>query len=79
MARAKQMDFISVQRAAEMLGLTEGRVRQLVGNHEDGELPATKLNKKAWMISVVDLRRYARHNKIKLKEVDHGTTEVRAG
>ena len=61
-------DFVSVQTAAFMLGVSDGRIRQLVGTHEGGELPAQKLNRKAWIIAKSELRKFARKHGIELRE-----------
>lgn len=63
----KQGDFVGVTEAARMLNLTPGRVRQLVGNHESGALPAVKLGPRAWMISIANLKKFAKQNEIELK------------
>lgn len=61
-------DFVGVTQAAEILGLSVGRVRQLVGNHEKHVLKARKINDRAWMIPLSELRKYARRNGIELQK-----------
>lgn len=61
-------DFVSVAQAAKALGLTDGRVRQLVGSHEGGMIKARKFSERAWMIPVSELRRYAEAHGHELRE-----------
>jgi len=63
---SKVEDFVSVKRAGEMLGVTDGRIRQLVGNHEKHALKATRLGERSWMIAIADIVRYAKKNGIEL-------------
>ncbi len=63
---AKAAQFVSVNRAAELLGLTPGRIRHLVGNYENHVLPATKLGKHEWIIAFSDLAKYAKKHGIEL-------------
>ena len=60
-------DFVGVTQAAQMLGYTTGRVRQLVGNHEGHLIKAVKINDRAWMISRSELAKYAKKNGITLR------------
>lgn len=50
-------NWLSVNEAANGLGVTTGRIRQLLIRKE---LPGKKLNKKAWVIDRRDLQRFAR-------------------
>jgi excisionase family DNA binding protein len=50
-------NWMSVNEAAEILGLTTGRVRQLLIGKD---LPGKKLNEKAWVIDRRDIERFAR-------------------
>jgi excisionase family DNA binding protein len=52
-------NWMSVNEAAEILGLTTGRIRQLLIGEE---LPGKKLNKKAWVIDRRDIERFAKEN-----------------
>ena len=61
-------DFVGVTEASRLLGMTSGRVRQLVGNHEQHAIKARKINDRAWMISLSELRKYAKKNGIELRE-----------
>ena len=46
---------VSVQEAAEIVGVSEGRIRQLLAiPKEDGGLDGFKINEKAWVISRKD-------------------------
>ena len=47
--------IVGLAEAARLLGLTEGRVRQLL---RSGELVGSKLNQRAWAISAVEVARY---------------------
>ena len=47
--------FASVSETAEMLGITDGRVRQLLLS---GDLHGHKLGEKSWAIPVYEIRRY---------------------
>lgn len=50
-------NWLSVNEAADLLGLTTGRIRQLlIGKF----LPGKKLNEKAWVIDRKDIERFAR-------------------
>ena len=43
--------FISVSKAAEIIGVTEGRIRQLLAiETSDGGLDGFKINERAWVI-----------------------------
>jgi excisionase family DNA binding protein len=57
---------ISVNEAAELLGLTVGRIRQLL---LAGQLPGRKLSEKAWVIDRRDLERFARKTGRELQAV----------
>lgn len=46
-AMADIHDYISVPTAAEIIGCTEGRVRQLIYS---GDIDAVKANEKAWLV-----------------------------
>ena len=59
-ALKKSTGFVSVTGAANILGVTPGRIRQLVGSYEKNALPAQKLGQKEWIISLADLRKYAK-------------------
>ena len=50
-------NWLSVNEAASMLGVTTGRIRQLLIREE---LPGKKLNKKAWVVDRRDIQRFAR-------------------
>lgn len=50
--------FVSVNEAAEQLGLTVGRIRQLLLAEE---LPGVKVNEKAWAIAQKDLDRFKKN------------------
>lgn len=50
-------NWVSVNEAAQSLGLTVGRIRQLL---IDKSLPGKKLNAKAWVIDKRDVARFAR-------------------
>jgi hypothetical protein len=47
-----------------MLGVSDSRVRQLVGNHDKGILKAVRLGKRSWMIAVSEIEKYAKANGI---------------
>jgi len=47
--------IVGLAEAARLLGLTEGRVRQLL---RSGELAGSKLNQRAWAISAAEVARY---------------------
>ena len=59
--------FVGVQRAAELLGVTPGRIRHLVGEYENHILPAQKLGRHEWIIQLSDLAKYAKKRGITLK------------
>ncbi len=67
--QATLSEFISVPEAAEILGCTEGRVRQLL--YED-VIDGRKLNGRAWIISRASVERYGR------KEITVGRPRVSA-
>lgn len=50
-------NWLSVNEAAERLGLTTGRIRQLLIRQE---LPGKKLNAKAWVIDRRDIDKFAK-------------------
>ncbi len=53
-------EYVSVSQAAGMLGLTPGRIRQIVQKN-DGTLPAAKVTgTRAWIIAASDVRDYAK-------------------
>ena len=56
-----KFDFVSVQVAAEALGLTEGRVRQLLVS---GEMKGHKVNGRAWAIPSKEVRRFVAPSKV---------------
>jgi excisionase family DNA binding protein len=62
MATVQIMDFVSVNKAAEMLGCTVGRVRQLI---LDGTLPGEKLNERAWAIPRKAVEKFASRPQVK--------------
>ena len=48
-------NFVSVQEAAEIVGVTEGRIRQLLAvPKKDGGLDGFKINGRAWVIARKD-------------------------
>lgn len=49
------MDWLTVIQAAEILGVTDSRVRQLI---MDKRLTATQFGRKMWMIAEADLEAY---------------------
>lgn len=49
-------DLLSTTQAADRLGLTPGRVRQLI---DTGQLPATRIGER-WAIDARDVDRFAR-------------------
>lgn len=61
---AKISDLVSTKRAGQMLGVSDSRVRQLVGNHEQKALKAVRLGERSWMIAVSELEKYAKKNGI---------------
>ena len=61
---ARSVELVGTKRAGEMLGVSDSRIRQLVGNHNQGELPAVRLGLRSWMISVVEIEKYAKANGI---------------
>ncbi len=69
-ASKKSSGYVSVNRAAEILGVTPGRVRQLVGKYDNHVLPAEKLGLREWIISLADLRKYAKKHGIDLNLQD---------
>lgn len=52
--------YVSVSEAAVSLGVTGGRIRQLLLS---GDLPGHKLGEKQWAIPVVAIERYRRDRK----------------
>lgn len=50
-------NWVSVNEAAEILGCTDGRVRQLLREHE---LAGQKVNERAWIISRESVDRFAK-------------------
>jgi excisionase family DNA binding protein len=50
-------NWLSVNEAAERLGVTTGRIRQLLIGKQ---LTGKKLNEKAWVIDQRDLQRFAK-------------------
>ncbi len=54
-------EYVSVNDAAKMLGLTVGRIRQLLREAEEGRdgISGVKINKKAWVITIAEVYRYA--------------------
>lgn len=54
-------EFLSVQAAAETIGVTEGRVRQLLMS---GEMKGHKVNGRAWVIPSKEVRRFVEPSKI---------------
>jgi excisionase family DNA binding protein len=48
--------FVTVEAAAELIGCTDGRVRQLLRN---GDLPGEKLSERVWLILRKDAEKYA--------------------
>lgn len=50
-------NWLSVNEAADLLGLTTGRIRQLLIGKE---LPGKKLNEKAWVIDRREVAKFAR-------------------
>jgi hypothetical protein len=65
-SRATVNELVSTTRAGEMLGVSDSRVRQLVGTHEKKVLKAVRLGKRSWMIAVSELEKYAKANEITL-------------
>jgi len=47
--------IVGVQEAASLLGLTDSRVRQLLGK---GDLAGQKLNARAWAVPVAEIHRF---------------------
>jgi len=47
--------FVSVQEAADLIGITDGRVRQLL---RSGELRGHKVNERAWIIPMDEVERF---------------------
>jgi excisionase family DNA binding protein len=50
-----QFPYLSVEKAAAALSVTEGRVRQIL---RAGELHGEKLGRHAWAIPVAEIERY---------------------
>ena len=50
-------EYMTVQEAAQRLGLHESRIKALINA---GKLPAKKLGKWVWMIEASDLEEFAR-------------------
>ena len=50
-------NYISVNEVADLLGLTTGRIRQLLIS---GELKGVKVNKRAWVLDRKIVEKYAR-------------------
>lgn len=48
--------FVSVAEAAELIGCTTGRIRQLLGKNL---LEGTKLNERAWAVRLESATKYA--------------------
>jgi len=59
--------YCTVTEAAKLLGLSTGRIRQLVGTHEGGEMRAVKISPRVWLIPISEVRRHA---KIRGKKVE---------
>ena len=54
-------NWVSVAEAAEIIGCTDGRVRQLLRDHE---LAGQKINERAWVISRDSVERFAKKPQI---------------
>lgn len=50
-------NWVSVGEAAEILGCTEGRIRQLLRDHE---LAGQKVNERAWIINRDSVERFSK-------------------
>jgi excisionase family DNA binding protein len=53
-----QFQFFSVTEAAEQLGLTDGRVRQLLRSKEPPRLSGHKVGQRAWAIPPTEIERF---------------------
>lgn len=60
-------DYLTVTQAARVLGLSTGRIRQLVGSHEGGKMRAVKISPRVWLIPKAEVRRHA---KIRGKKIE---------
>lgn len=52
--------FLSVSEAAALLGITDGRVRQLLG---EGEIEGQKLGEKNWAIHIDEVDRHKKERR----------------
>lgn len=53
-------DYLTVSQAARVLGLSTGRIRQLVGSHEGGKMRAVKVSPRVWLIAKSEVARHAK-------------------
>ena len=53
-------NWVNVREAAKCIGVSDSRIRQLIGNFEGGILAARRFNGRAWMISKIELKRFAK-------------------
>lgn len=60
-------NYLSVNEAAKFLKISVGRVRQLLGSHENNRIHGFKINKRAWMIPKEELEKYKNELKNKPK------------
>ena len=65
--RSNPSPFVSVATAAEILDLTDGRIRQLLGDPKKSGLNGIKLTGRSWMIHRDELVKYAKKNGIETK------------
>lgn len=59
-------EFVNVQEAAEIIGCTDGRVRQLL---QVGEIDGIKANRRAWLIRRSEAER--------VRDIEHTTGRPR--
>ena len=53
-------ELLNVEEAAEVIGVTTGRVRQML---RDGEMHGKKANERAWMVDKAEVDRVAAEEK----------------
>lgn len=61
---ARTVELVGTKRAGQMLGISDSRIRQLVGNHDNHEITAVRLGQRSWMIAISEIEKYAKKNGI---------------
>ncbi len=68
MASSSSTEFVSVTDAAEMVGLSVGRIRQLLLD-ATSTLKGYKVSGRAWIISRADLKKFAKKNGLEFHDI----------